>query len=97
MRQVGADLLRLTERADAERAAREAELGSLRAEVHDALGARNAADEKFQAVVLEELAALKSALAAERDERITEDDEIIMAVNDYTKALQDGLRIVANN
>jgi len=49
-----------------------------------------------QVVVLEELASLKSAMAAEREERVAEDDEIIMAVNDYTKALQDGLRIVAN-
>ncbi|GBF88940.1 SF-assemblin [Raphidocelis subcapitata] len=97
VRQVGADLLRLQERVDAEKGAREAELGQLRGEVHEVLGNRNVTDEKFQAVVLEELAALKTAVAAEREERVAEDDEIIMAVNDYTKALQDGLRIVANS
>jgi SF-assemblin/beta giardin len=30
----------------------------------------------------------------EREERVSEDDEIVQAVNDYTRALQDGLRIV---
>lgn len=48
VRQVGADLLRLQERLDGERGAREAELGQLRSEIHEVLGARNAADEKFQ-------------------------------------------------
>ena len=58
------------------------------------LGARNASDERFQAAVLEELGGLKAGLAAEREERLAEDDEIVAAVNDYTRALQDGLRLV---
>jgi hypothetical protein len=29
-----------------------------------------------------------------REERVAEDDEIVQAVNDYTRALQDGLRLV---
>jgi hypothetical protein len=40
---------------------------------------------------------LQSALSIEREERVAEDDEIVAAVNDYTKALQDGLRILANS
>lgn len=96
VRQVGADLLRLQERVDAEKSQREGELGQLRSEIHEVLGNRNVTDEKFQAVVLEELASLKAQVAAEHEERVAEDDEIIMAVNDYTKALQDGLRIVAH-
>lgn len=35
-----------------------------------------------------ELAALKSGLSQEREERVAEDDEIVAAVNDYTRALQ---------
>ncbi len=60
-------------------------------------GNRNVTDEKFQALVLDEIATLKSGLATEREERVAEDDEIVQAVNDYTRALQDGLRIVNNN
>lgn len=48
VRQVGADLLRLQERVEGERAARETEFGTLRAEVHEVLGSRNLSDEKFQ-------------------------------------------------
>ncbi len=59
-------------------------------------GNRNLTDEKFQTVVLDELACLKMAVNAEREERVAEDDEIVQAVNDYTRALQDGLRLVNN-
>jgi len=48
VRQVGADLLRLQERVEGEKAARETELGQLRTEIHEVLGNRNVADEKFQ-------------------------------------------------
>lgn len=48
MRQVGADLLRLQERLEGEKAQRETELGQLRSEVHEVLGNRNVTDEKFQ-------------------------------------------------
>jgi hypothetical protein len=40
------------------------------------------------------VSALKAALALEREERVAEDDEIVQAVNDYTRALQEGLKIV---
>jgi hypothetical protein len=39
----------------------------------------------------------QSALAVEREERVAEDDELVAAVNDYTRALQDGLRILATS
>lgn len=60
------------------------------------LGNRNLSDEKFQTLVLDEINNLKSAIQMEREERISEDDEIVQAVNDYTRALQDGLRIINN-
>ena len=40
---------------------------------------------------------VQTSLAVEREERVAEDDEIVAAVNDYTRALQDGLRILANS
>ncbi len=54
----------------------------------------NLTDERFRATVLEDVAKLNSLVALEREERIAEDDEIVQAVNDYTRALQDGLRMV---
>eukprot|EP00878_Enallax_costatus_P018289 GHUV01019247.1.p1 GENE.GHUV01019247.1~~GHUV01019247.1.p1 ORF type:complete len:224 (+),score=76.17 GHUV01019247.1:41-673(+) len=97
VRQVGQDMLRLQERLEAEKATRDGDINQLRSEIHEVLGNRNVSDEKFQAVVLDEVASLKNALAVERDERVAEDDEIVAAVNDYTRALQDGLRILANS
>ena len=38
---------------------------------------------------------LKNKVQVEREERISEDEQIVLAINDYTKALQDGLRIVS--
>jgi hypothetical protein len=35
------------------------DINQLRAEIHEVLGNRNVSDEKFQAVVLDEIAALK--------------------------------------
>lgn len=38
---------------------READVNQLRGEVHEVLGSRNVSDERFQAVVLDEIAGLK--------------------------------------
>lgn len=45
--------------------------------MHEALGNRNLADEQFRNMTLDELTAVKGALALEREERIAEDDEIV--------------------
>lgn len=58
-------------------------------------GVRNTSESKFQAVVLEEMNQLKAKIQAETEARVAEDEEIVNAVNDYTRALQDGLRIVS--
>lgn len=42
----------------------ESDVNALRSEVHEVLGSRNVADEKFQAVVLDELAGLKVRVRA---------------------------------
>jgi hypothetical protein len=39
---------------------------------------------------------VQTSLAVEREERVAEDDELVSCINDYTRALQDGLRILAN-
>ncbi|KAG1659271.1 hypothetical protein FOA52_008200 [Chlamydomonas sp. UWO 241] len=92
----GEDIVAVQARLDKERATRDAELSSLRSEVHNVLGSHNEADAQFKATSLEEMGALKAALHLEREERIAEDDEIVQAINDYTKALQEGLKLVSN-
>lgn len=94
IKRVGEDLITLQQRIDGEKLSREAELNTLRGEIHEVLGNKNMADEQFKNATLDELSALKAALAVEREERVAEDDEIVQAVNDYTRALQEGLKIV---
>merc|ERR1711939_40015 len=55
---------------------------------------QSARDEKFQTFILEEVAALKNGLVLESQSREQADDDIVQALNHYTKALQDALRIV---
>lgn len=81
---------------EGERAARDGTIARLQNEVADLTSGRSVADERFQAAVLQEMSLLKNALEMERSERVSEDETIVAAVNDYTRALQDGLRIVAN-
>ena len=65
-------------------------------EVHVPADGRHVIDEKFQALVLDEIAGVKAEVQAEKDERISEDEQIVGAINEYTRALQDGLRIVSS-
>jgi len=95
LKRVGEDVFRLQERIEQEKSQREAALHSMQSELNEVAGGRNLSDEKFQALILGEIAALKSKLQVERDERVCEDEQIVLAINDYTKALQDGLRIVS--
>ncbi|CAM9489863.1 unnamed protein product [Phaeothamnion confervicola] len=85
---------RAAEEFDTERAAREAAYADLRRTLDDSVRSRIKGDERFQAAVREELAALRNAVAAERETREREDDEIVDALNRYTTKLQTSLRIL---
>jgi len=85
-------------RADAkfeqERALREQKYQHLREELEESKRLREKGDEKFQCFILEEIASLKNGLVMESQAREHSDDDIVQALNHYTRALQDGLRIV---
>jgi len=51
-------------------------------------------DKRFQDYIIEEVAALKNGLVVESQTRENADDHIVHALNHYTKALQEALRIV---
>ncbi|GAX74372.1 hypothetical protein CEUSTIGMA_g1820.t1 [Chlamydomonas eustigma] len=95
LKRFGEDLLTIQQRVDQEKLVKDAELSGLRSEIHEALGNRNMADEHFKNSTLDDITNIKSALQLEREERIAEDDEIVQAINDYTKALQEGLKLVS--
>lgn len=96
LKRIGDDVFKCQEKIDIQRKDMDAHVQSMQAEMQNITGTKNSTEDKFQAVVTSELSMLKAALAAEREERQSEDEQIVHAINDYTRALQDGLRIVNN-
>jgi len=79
---------------EAHSADREQRYQALRGELEEIKRAREKGDDKFQTFILEEVAALKNGLVAESHAREQADDDIVQALNHYTKCLQDALRII---
>eukprot|EP00929_Paragymnodinium_shiwhaense_P023708 TRINITY_DN14785_c0_g1_i4.p1 TRINITY_DN14785_c0_g1~~TRINITY_DN14785_c0_g1_i4.p1 ORF type:complete len:261 (+),score=94.21 TRINITY_DN14785_c0_g1_i4:181-963(+) len=66
--------------------------GELHSDLDSAM--REDSDKRFQDYLLEELAALKNGLVLEGQQREQADDEIVQALNHYTQAIQQALRVV---
>lgn len=77
-----------------ERAQRERNFNTIREELEELREARTDEEEKFQNFTLEEIAMLKNTLLEEAKTREQADDDIVQALNHYTDAFQDSLRIV---
>merc|ERR1719161_352878 len=75
-------------------ASREQKYSSLRTELDQIKRSREKGDDKFQTFILEEVASVKNGLVAESHAREQADDDIVQALNHYTKCLQDALRII---
>ena len=72
----------------------EEQFNVIQATLSDTLASNQNREEQFRSLVLGEVATLKNGLQVEVEERQAEDEQIVLAINAYTKALQDGLRIV---
>jgi len=83
---------RTTDRLEAEKEATATTYRALKEELQ--LAARDDGDKRFQDYILEEMAALKNGLVVESQMRERADDDIVSALNHYTKAIQDALRVV---
>ena len=66
----------------------------IRAEMEDIYRVNSSGEDKFEKFALEEIASLKNALLLESQSRESADDDLVNALNHYTKALQDALRII---
>eukprot|EP00747_Dinoflagellata_sp_TGD_P164278 gnl/TRDRNA2_/TRDRNA2_183995_c0_seq1.p1 gnl/TRDRNA2_/TRDRNA2_183995_c0~~gnl/TRDRNA2_/TRDRNA2_183995_c0_seq1.p1 ORF type:complete len:268 (-),score=78.06 gnl/TRDRNA2_/TRDRNA2_183995_c0_seq1:69-872(-) len=73
---------------------REQKYQVVRGELEEIKRHREKGDDKFQTFILEEVAAVKNGLVAESHAREQADDDIVQALNHYTKGLQDALRII---
>ena len=66
----------------------------IRAEMEDIYRTTASGEDKFEKFVLDEIASLKNAVLLESQSRESADDDLVNALNHYTKALQDALRII---
>lgn len=79
---------------EAQSLSREQKYQNLRGELDGIKRHREKGDDKFQTFILEEVAVVKNNLMAEGHAREQADDDIVQALNHYTKCLQDALRII---
>lgn len=70
-------------------------LRQLRTALDEEVSVRARGAEMVKQTLLEEVAAIKAELAAESSARESADEELVAAVNHYSAALQDGIKIVS--
>lgn len=73
---------------------REDKYQTLRSELEEIKAVREKGDQIFQNLTLEEIATVKNGAAAESSAREQADDDIVQALNHYTKCLHDALKII---
>jgi len=72
----------------------DSKLISVRADMEEIHRMNSSGEDKFENFALEELASLKNSVIIETQSRESADDDLVNALNHYTKALQDALRII---
>lgn len=77
-----------------ERIQRDGEMVQMKDEFWVATKARDKADEVFKSEMLRKMAVVKRELDVETKAREISEEQLVNAINDYTNALQDGLRTI---
>jgi len=94
LKRVGDEVFRLQQKITAERSSREASIIVMKDDFMTAHKAREKADEVFKSEMLRKMAIVEKDLEVETRNRVASEEQLVQALNDYTEALQDGLRIV---
>jgi hypothetical protein len=94
LKRVGDEVFRIQQKITGERTAREAAIVLMKDDFFAAHKAREKADEIFKSEMLRKMAVVEKDLEVETKQREASEEQLVNALNDYTRALQDGLRIV---
>jgi hypothetical protein len=94
LKRVGDEVFRIQQKITAERTARESAITLMRDDFATANKTREKADEVFKSEMMRKMAVVEKDLEVETKNRETSEEQLVNALNDYTRALQDGLRIV---
>ena len=82
------------DKLDSHKVSTDSKLISVRSDMEEIHRMNCTGEDKFERFVLEELASLKNSVIIETQSRESADDDLVTALNQYTKALQDALRII---
>jgi hypothetical protein len=94
LKRVGDEVFRIQQKITGERTAREAAIVLMKDDFFAAHKAREKADEIFKSEMLRKMAVVEKDLEVETKQREASEEQLVNALNDYTRALQDGLRSV---
>lgn len=94
LKRVGDEVFRIQQKIGSERAAREAAIVLMKDDLIVTIKSREKADDIFKAEMLRKMGAVEKDLEIETRARVASEEQLVNALNDYTRALQDGLRIV---
>lgn len=71
-------------------------LAQLRAAIDEEVAIRTRAHELVRATIADEVTSIKADIAAEKGARAAADEDLVQAINHYSAALQDGIRVVSS-
>lgn len=71
-------------------------IAQLRAAIDEEVAIRTRADDLIRGTLADEVAAIKADIVAEKGERAAADEDLVQAINHYSAALQDGIRVVSS-
>ncbi len=94
---IGETQTKLQARIEADKKFHELRVAELRVELLAETKARTIGYDLVKAKLDDELVTIKAAIAKEVVEREHADEELVQAINHYTAALQDGIKIVSDN
>ncbi|KAJ1629211.1 SF-assemblin/beta giardin-domain-containing protein [Pavlovales sp. CCMP2436] len=94
LKRVGDEAFRVQQKIAQEHIHRDGEIVQMKDEFWAATKGRDKADEVFKSEMLRKMAVVQRSLNVETKAREVSEEQLVNAINDYTKALQDGLKTI---
>ena len=94
LKRIGDEAFRIQQKISQERIARDGEIAEMKTEFWQATKSRDKADEVFKSEMLRKMAVVQREIDVETKARELSEEQLVNAINDYTKALTDGLKVI---
>lgn len=94
LKRIGDEAFRIQQKIAQERIHRDGEMVQMKDEFWAATKTRDKADEVFKSEMLRKMAVVQRELDVETKARELSEEQLVNAINDYTKSLQEGLHVI---